>query len=272
MFSSIDSESPLQLYQLVDDAVSCYRAKPAKELEQYVYYYWWLDVPPGDTKLEVIPDNAIDLVMSPDITDLSILYLTASEKFTIPLTGPITYVGISFRAAGASEFFSVSNDVMKSCLPGADTTQNLAVDALVNGVQGIESPQQLASVLDPLVASRLADKPNVPTTVEKLNIDRALAAMQASVGMRGMEAIANEFGLSDRQFRRVMGSLFGYGPKKIQRVMRLQASLKEILVAGALKKEDGFYDDAHKIKEIRALTGLTPGQIKRMSETYNSMY
>ena len=95
--------------------------------------------------------------------------------------------------------------------------------------------------------------------------------MQASVGVRGMEDIAGLFDMSDRQFRRVMGSLFGYGPKKIQRVMRLQASLKALFASDALELEQGIYDDAHKIKEIRALTGLTQGQIKKMAEIYNAM-
>ena len=271
MFSSINNELPLQLYHLVDKTVRCYRAKPAEKLQVYIYYYWWLDVLPGDTKLEVIPDNAIDLVMSPDIANFSILYLPALEKFTVPLSGPITYIGISFRVATAGEFFNASNDVMNSCSPGVDTTQTLSVDALVNGVQKIKQPDQMASVLDALVASRLTDQPTVSSATAKININKALAAMQAAVGARGMEAIAEHFGLSDRQFRRVMGSLFGYGPKKVQRVMRLQASLKEIFVADTLKMEDGFYDEAHKIKEIRALTGLTPGQIKKMSDIYNSM-
>ena len=95
--------------------------------------------------------------------------------------------------------------------------------------------------------------------------------MQASVGARGMENIAGQFDLSERQFRRIMGSLFGYGPKKVQRVMRLQMSLKEILATSHLAVEDGFYDEAHRIKEVRELTGLTPGQIRKMAEIYNSM-
>ena len=95
--------------------------------------------------------------------------------------------------------------------------------------------------------------------------------MQASVGSVGMDAIATHFGLSSRQFRRIMGTLFGYGPKKIQRVIRLQASLREILTADPDMQENGFYDQSHRIKEIRALTGLTPREIKKMSEIYNSM-
>jgi len=271
MFSLFENDTPLQLYHLADDGVRCTRALPTEQLQPYINYYWWLEVAPGETVLEVIPDNAIDLVMSPELPLFSILYLPASTKFSIPLNGPINYVGISFRAEAASAFFNVSMDEMSQCSPGEDTTQSLSVVPLVEGVQSLANPEQLTAVLDALVLARIAERPQTSTPVAKLNIGKALAAMQASIGMAGMEEVASQFEMSDRQFRRVMGSLFGYGPKKVQRVMRLQASLKEILVAEAAAIEDGYFDEAHKIKEVRALTGLTPGQIRKMAEIYNSM-
>jgi len=271
LFCELDDELPLQLYHLGVDNVQCFRYPPVEHLAKYILYYWWLDIPPGNTSLEVIPDNAIDLVMSPDIANFSVLYLPTPEKFSIPLEGPIRYVGISFRAALADRFLNVSNDVMKSCAPGVDTTESLNVQSIVSGVQKLKRPEQLADRLNALATTRLEDQPSTRKSTVKINTEKALAAMQASVGRKKMETIATRFGFSDRQFRRIMGSLFGYGPKKIQRVMRLQASLKEILTADFHTGEDGFYDQAHKIKEIRALTGLTPSEIKKMAEIYNSM-
>lgn len=271
LFCSFEDEKPLQLYQLGADSVQCFRVQPAENLQPYIYYYWWLAVAPGDTTIEVIPDNAIDLVMSPAIRDLSILYLPASEKFTIPLSGPITYIGISFRAEMAAAFFNLDYEAMATCKPGADTTEILGVDEMVNGVQQLEHPENLAGMLDRLAFERLhAPLETIPRAV-RLDVSKALAAMQGSVGSHGMKSLAGNFGLSDRQFRRIMSSLFGYGPKKIQRVMRLQASLKEILNSDPLTLEDGFYDESHKIKEIHSLTGLTPGEIRKMAEIYNQM-
>jgi len=271
VFSFTDSEQPIQLYHIGSNSVQCFRLTPHKELKSYIYYYWWLNVLPGNTTLEVIPDNATDLVMSPEIRDFSILYLPSTEKFAIPLTGPTTYVGISFNAAAAARFFNLSLEAMSQCSPGEDTTNTLMVSEFVDGIQNLKHPEQLAPVLDNLAAARLLKKPLPTADRFKLNIDKALAAMQASVGARGMESVAEHFGLSDRQFRRVMASLFGYGPKKVQRVMRLQAALNEILTTDAAKLDDGFFDEAHKIKELRALTGLTPGQLRKMAEIYNSL-
>jgi len=270
LFSAFDDELPLQLYQLGTDRVQCFRSLPSDYLVPYIHYYWWLSIAPGNTTLDIIPDNAIDLVMSPDISDFSVLYLPAPQKFSIPLHGPINYVGISFRAASASNFFGVCSNILNDCAPGVDTTESLRIEAIVDGVQRLTHPEELAESLDALVSQRLENQ-TLARPVIKLDIDKALAAMQASVGPGRMDAVATHFGLSDRQFRRILGSLFGYGPKKIQRVMRLQASLKEILTADPNTMEDGFYDQAHRIKEVRALTGLTPGEIKKMSEIYNSM-
>jgi len=160
---------------------------------------------------------------------------------------------------------------MRSCLPGEDTTESLSVESIVEGVKHIDQPEQLAEILDELTSERLGKAPVVCEHSAKLNMNKVLAAMQASVGVNGMRSIAERFDLSDRHFRRVMGSLFGYSPKKVQRVMRLQASLKELLADNPWALEDGFFDEAHKIKEIRALTGQTPGQIRKMAEIYNSI-
>ncbi|MEL6355273.1 MAG: DUF6597 domain-containing transcriptional factor, partial [Cyanobacteria bacterium J06627_28] len=88
MFIDSQKPLPLQLYQLDTDKLTCHCALPSQHLSPFIHYYWWLDVADGETLLEVIPDNATDLVMSPNIDEFSVVYLPASEKFSIPLTGP----------------------------------------------------------------------------------------------------------------------------------------------------------------------------------------
>ncbi|MEL6222960.1 MAG: DUF6597 domain-containing transcriptional factor [Cyanobacteria bacterium J06627_8] len=269
MFIDSQKRLPLQLYQLDTDKVTCHCALPSQSLSTFIYYYWWLDVADGETLLEVIPDNATDLVMSPSLNEFSIVYLPTSEKFSIQLTGPISYIGVSFRTEQMPMFFGMDLSLIKSLVPGEHTTQSLAIQTLVSEVQTLQHHNELANKLDQLLNDRLAQSPNNLGTIKTLDISNVLSAMQAAVGEAGVTAIASHFGLSDRQFRRIMQSLFGFGPKKIQRIMRLQASLRELLNPDTLATDDGFYDDAHRIKEIRSLTGLTPGQIRHMAEIYN---
>lgn len=263
---------PLQLYQFGMDKLTCHCALPSQRLSTFIYYYWRLDVADGETLLEVIPDNATDLVMSPSINEFSVVYLPTSEKFSLQLTGPISYVGISFRTEQIPMFFGMDLPLIKSLAPGEHTTKSLTIQTLVNKIQNLQHPNEFASILDQFLTDRLAQSSNDLSPIKTLDIGNVLTAMQASVGEAGISAIASHFGLSDRQFRRIMQSLFGFGPKKIQRIiMRLQASLRALLNPDTLATDDGFYDDAHRIREIRSLTGLTPGQIKHMAEIYNAL-
>ena len=269
MFVDSQKPLPLQLYQLGTDKLTCHCALPLQSLSAFIYYYWWLDVADGEISLEVIPDNATDLVMSPDIDNFSIVYLPTPEKFSIQLTGPVSYIGVSFCTEVVPMFFGMDLASIKSLVPGEHTTKSIAIQALVNEIQDLKHHNELANKLDKFLQARLAQSLNSPNPIKTLDINNVLTAMQASVGEAGVSAIASHFGLSDRQFRRIMQSLFGFGPKKIQRIMRFQASLRELLNPDTLATDDGFYDDAHRIKEIRSLTGLTPGQIRRMAEIYN---
>ncbi|MEM9091123.1 MAG: hypothetical protein AAGC93_20555 [Cyanobacteria bacterium P01_F01_bin.53] len=83
MFIGSSKPLPFQLYQLGTDKVTCHCALPSQRLSTFIYYYWWLDVADGETSLEVIPDNATDLVMSPSIDEFSIVYLPTPEKLVV---------------------------------------------------------------------------------------------------------------------------------------------------------------------------------------------
>jgi AraC-like DNA-binding protein len=95
--------------------------------------------------------------------------------------------------------------------------------------------------------------------------------MQQTLGDNGVSAIAARFDLSDRQFRRILTNMFGFGPKKVQRIVRLQLALRDLMQSKAGATLDGYYDDPHRIRELRLLTGMTPGDIRRMAEIYNQL-
>jgi AraC-like DNA-binding protein len=87
-----------------------------------------------------------------------------------------------------------------------------------------------------------------------------------------VEEMARRYGLSDRQLRRRFAQAVGYGPKTLQRVLRMQRvlwlaqadahappSLARLALAA------GYADQAHMTRELAALTDLTPHQLLRGS-------
>lgn len=84
---------------------------------------------------------------------------------------------------------------------------------------------------------------------------------------RRVDELAESLGFSERQLRRRFLAGVGYGPKTLQRVLRLRRFLAG---AGGAAPVDGlagaavtagYADQAHLTRECRALTGLTPAQL-----------
>ncbi|AYF79135.1 AraC family transcriptional regulator [Nocardia yunnanensis] len=100
------------------------------------------------------------------------------------------------------------------------------------------------------------------------NADPAPAMLRYVVRSLGAGAsvagIADELGTGARRLHRISLDAFGYGPKTLARVLRLQRALT--LARGGMRLTDvaaaaGYSDQAHLTRDVRELTGLSPRQL-----------
>lgn len=72
--------------------------------------------------------------------------------------------------------------------------------------------------------------------------------------------LAREFDISERSLRRRCHDAFGYGPKTLARILRLQRFLRASSDFPLLRRalEAGYGDASHLVRDTRLLTGLTP--------------
>lgn len=104
-------------------------------------------------------------------------------------------------------------------------------------------------------------------TGEAAPADRQMAwlfAQLADAGAPRVATLASALGISERSLRRRCHDAFGYGPKTLERVLRLQRFLRiarqhATLTAAAL--EAGYGDAAHLVDDARELTGLRPREL-----------
>lgn len=82
----------------------------------------------------------------------------------------------------------------------------------------------------------------------------------AAAGARDLKALARESGYSERQIRRRVVAATGHGPKRLFRIARMQAVLRDGRCESWARTavEHGFYDEAHMANDIRSLAGATP--------------
>jgi AraC-like DNA-binding protein len=119
-----------------------------------------------------------------------------------------------------------------------------------------------ATVLEAALAGRQRSGP-VPDSLAHAVVERVRAVR----GAVSISALADDLGLSTRQLHRRCTAAFGYGPKVLARIVRLQSMLSLLRVApetplAQLAAESGYADQAHLTHEVGALTGLPPGLLR----------
>lgn len=99
--------------------------------------------------------------------------------------------------------------------------------------------------------------------------DPVLAAIVAGVSHgTGVAGIAAAVGLGERQLHRRSLAAFGYGPKTLGRVLRLNRALdlaRTGLPFAEVAATAGYADQAHLARDVRALAGVPLGPLLRGS-------
>ncbi|MEU1779717.1 MULTISPECIES: helix-turn-helix domain-containing protein [Streptomyces] len=206
---------------------------------------WTQGAEGGDDAVTVLPDGCMDLlwtegrllVAGPD---------TRAYRHGLGAQGP--WVGVRFFPGTAPGLLGVpAHELRDRRVELADLWSGAEVRRLIERVDSAGDP---AVALEEL-ALRLAAGAPPP--------DPLLRAVVASlVAGRSVAATAESVGLGARQLHRRALTAFGYGPKTLARVLRLQRALA-LVRAGVPFAETaalaGFADQAHLARDVREFTG-----------------
>jgi AraC-like DNA-binding protein len=203
---------------------------------------WRSLAPPGGNAVRVLPDGCLDLIWNDG---------------SVVVAGPDTVTEVSFASAGSRSF----------ALRFADGTGP--------GVLGVPADEltdrqvDLADLWSPAEVRRLAEAGDPMAALEDVaarrwqSPDRTMVALAAAARAgRPVGAIADGLGLSARHLQRLCKTNFGYGPKMLARIMRLQRAL---VVArrgrpfAEVSVTAGYADQAHLSREVKALAGVPLG-------------
>ncbi|MFF3667577.1 helix-turn-helix domain-containing protein [Microtetraspora malaysiensis] len=204
---------------------------------------------PGAT-LRILPDGCMDLlwvggellVAGPD----PVAHLGTG-------TGDAAgYTGIRFAPGTAPAVLGVPADELRGLrVPLASLWPEAEVGRLVERVHAAPRP---GVALEELAVRRLASAPPpdpaVPGVVAMLRRGAAVAE------------VADAAGLSERQLHRRSLPAFGYGPKTLMRILRMDRALtlaRTGVPYAAVAGRTGYADQAHLSREVKALAGVPLG-------------
>ena len=230
---------------------------PSRELHPFAVCTWERRVPDGDASSarRILPDGCIDLVWRDE--DLVIAGPdTGAWTSSVPPGG--TVVGLRMRPGiGGSVLGMPASELRDARQPVADVWGESGSD-LTERVGETPLPAARRAVLERALIERLADSGSP---------DSLVLAATRRLGFRGsrVAALADALGISDRQLRRRFHEAVGYGPKTLDRVLRLQRLVARApaVISGdedlaRVAADLGYADQAHMTRDCRRLTGMTP--------------
>jgi AraC-like DNA-binding protein len=180
-----------------------------------------------------------------------------------------TVVGIRFRPGVASSFLGLPASELVDLRVEADRLWGRDATILAERLAEAGSPQAVARALEQEVVRRSQDvidaDPVVTAAISRLQPWRP---DNIGVWMAGLF-------ISPRQLRRRFVSALGFGPKRLQRILRFQGFLALSQLRhgdhrglARLAAQAGYADQAHLTRECSEFTGLTPRAF--LEETWKS--
>jgi AraC-like DNA-binding protein len=245
---------------------------PCAALRTHVACYWTI----ASNDLaghRVLPDGCMDLLfdLSGAAAATSSLIGTMTEAIVTSAVERERLLGVRFRPGEAFAFVGVpAGEATDRVVPLGDALGRVADELSDELVTAPDAPARLAILDRRLLALRERARP------ADSRVRRAVARILDSPARARVAWLARDLGVGERQLERTFVERVGIGPKAFARVARLQALVARMSVVDAraswatLAADVGYADQAHMIRDVKRLAGVTPAILARaMSDSFN---
>jgi len=247
--------------------------RPAAPLSGFVDYLWIQEGPaPSHTVERVLPTGTTEIVIALAEAPLRVaeadgalgaigsamIVGACSRPFAVDTSPQTALMGVHFKPGGAFPFFALPASEIRDAKIDLELFWHEGVRALRDGLIAARTPAARFGLLERALVARI-----VRPLARHPAVVCALRAFTNAPEAARIAAIRTETGLSARRFIEVFDREVGLTPKLFARVCRIQAVLRQIEDPGAVDwvetaLAEGFFDQAHLIRDFREFTGLAP--------------
>lgn len=210
---------------------------PPADLASHVACTWTRAVAADGSAL-VIPDACADVIV---VGEAAHVAGPADRPERVPLHAGTMLHGLRMRPGAARDLLRTDlGELRNEHVELACVTRALVVD-----------PRQPRASLEQWARAQLA----------KARPDgAAVHAARLFLHDASVDDAADALGFGVRRLHRHITAACGYGPKTLQRILRMQRAIRLAYAQplAAVAAAAGYADQAHMTRELRALTGLTP--------------
>lgn len=233
---------------------------PPPHLRDFVVCFWRREAGEGTVARRVLPDGCVDIIWVGEREPFVTGPMTAAAEPAIDGTNAIA--GVRFRPGVAPALLGVNAiDLLDRHVP----LRALWTQRQYAQWERVEPGSPVAGTLATMTEAITARIRSVQEPDPFIMAATGWAVRNPSGQLTELGYLS---GLSDRQVRRRFDQAIGYGPKMLQRIMRLQYLLwlasderTTNLVLARLALQAGYADQPHMTREVAALTGVSPRQL-----------
>lgn len=266
MRERIDKPKGMLYARMAQEKFRLTRYPPSRDLEYFVERYWIVD---WDLRCqepylqENLPHPTINLVFERGAS--GVYGVVSRGKFAYLLTGSGRVFGVKFRPGGFYPFLRSSVSALKDNSLRISEIFDVEDEAIEETILSATENSEMVELVETFLRARLPDKDEnvdlVNRIVDQIIVDRELVRA---------EEVARRFNLTDRTLQRLFRRYVGVGPKWVIRRYRLQQAADRLAeTAGANLQEIaldlGYFDQAHFIRDFKALIGVTPAEYLRQA-------
>ena len=203
----------------------------------------------------IIPDACSDIVVvgaaAPHVAG------PATRTHEVSAEPGTIVVGIRFKPGAARAVFGCDASELRDADVELHAVGLRDTRHLVAALDSAQSPHTMRAALESWVRARLSARADRDAIA--LHAARALV-VDPQLTVHGL---ARSLGWSERRLLREISATCGYGPKMLQRIVRVQRVVRRARgdcssSLATLAVDAGYADQAHMTREFRDLTGLTP--------------
>lgn len=238
---------------------------PHQQLQPFIYCYWQLKTTQTlqeAFQYRVVADGCIDIFF--ELNDPANNFVMGfCKKYTqFPLDNVFHYVGIRFLPTMFPQLFKINAaDLSNQSIPLKEVVPKTA-EFVRTHFQPTMQPVTILTTLDDyfLKLNSQTDFDDDPRLYEAIQI------ILKNFGVLNIQSDLNT-GISPRQLRRLFKYYVGDSAKTFSKVVRFQNILRAKPSKQSLQRNklfyEGYFDQAHFIKEFKNFYGVTPGTIYR---------
>lgn len=238
------------------------RIAPSPLLAGVVQHFWivrW-DLRGSEPQLrETLPHPNVHVVFEQGRTRIQGIH---SGRFTRVLEGQGSVFGVKFRPGGFRPFLRRSVSGLRD---GSLALEEVFADSadVETELLALQRDEEQVAIAERFLAARLPpDDPDVARVadiVDTIAVDRDITTVEQAM---------ERWNLGKRTLQRLFNDYVGIGPKWVINRYRLHEALDRVDEGAAvdwtqLALELGYFDQAHFIRDFKALVGRSPGEYAR---------